>query len=99
MGDDVQAKGKTDIIVGMHEADAVRDAEDRRAEREDRKEERAAAQKTIRAWQLTASFLIFVLLTIFAGLLGVGVSGHIPGLGDIKITQPKGDPSEEAEAP
>ena len=81
-------KGRTDIIVGMHEADAVRDAEERRQDREDRKDERAATQRTIRAWQITTAMLILVMLVLVAGLVGVGVSGTIPGIGDIEITQP-----------
>lgn len=101
MADDpTPPKGRTDVIVGLHERDAERDAEDRREDRaerrareereaKDRADERAASQKTIRAWQITAGLLIFVLLVLVSGIVGVGVSGHVPGLGDIKITQPR----------
>jgi len=94
MGNDEQqtTKGRTDIIVGMHEADAERDAKREAGEREDRKDERAAAQRTIRAWQLTALALIIVLLVLVTGVVGVSVSGHVPGYGDIAITQPGDKP-------
>jgi len=94
-----QVKGRTDIIVGMHEADAQRDATREAAEREDRKDERAAAQRTIRAWQLTALALIIVLLVLVSGVVGVSVSGHGPGYGDIAITQPGDKPSTATPTP
>lgn len=99
MADEPQRKGGTDIIVGIHERDAERDAKREEAERADRRDERAAAQRTIRAWQATAALLILVVLVLVSGVVGVGVSGHIPGLGDVQITQPGAATPEVPDAP
>lgn len=93
MPDEHTPKGRTDIIVGMHEADAVRDAEDRKQEREDRLDERKRAASTQRLLIGVIVSLVLVLAALVAGVVGVGITGHVPGVGDIKITSPMEPPN------
>jgi uncharacterized membrane protein len=64
------------------------------AEREDERSSRehAAALEHLaaqaRLWQRTTLALIAVLLVLVAGLVGVGVSGTVPGLGELRVVHP-----------
>lgn len=68
------------------------------AEREDERNarEHAAALEHLaaqaRLWQRTTLALIAVLLVLVAGLVGVGVSGTVPGLGEIEVVRPASAP-------
>jgi hypothetical protein len=50
---------------------------------------------TLQAWQRTVMLLVLVLLVLVAGLVGVGVTGEIPGVGEIAIDRP-GDVERKA---
>lgn len=52
----------------------------------------AAVERQATLWFRLSMALIVVLLVLVAGVVGVGVSGTIPGVGEIKVTQP---PSSE----
>lgn len=72
--------------------------EDERQDRAHREAlEHLAAQATL--WQRTALALILVLLVLVAGVVGVGVTGSLPGVGDIQITRPGGQPEPATGTP
>lgn len=76
-------------------------AESRADEAEARREARAAyerlaaavearaqsAEDAARLWHRLAMGLVVVLTIVIAGLLGVGVSGQIPGVGEISVSK------------
>lgn len=66
------------------EAEAARDQRD--AERD--KAVLDALSGQIRGLQTTNRLMIVGYLVVFAGLVGVGVSGTIPGVGELAIMQP-----------
>lgn len=77
----VKAGSQTGIIGKLLEA------ADKDDERKEREHERAVAALERQAvlWQRTALALIVVLLVLVSGLVGVGVTGNVPGLGEIHI--------------
>ena len=100
MSDEKQRpKGAATLTI---ERDAAERAE--RLERErlasaerlaDQDADRAREQATITAYSRIIMLLIVVLLVIVSGLVGVGVSGTIPGVGEIAIDRP-GDVERKA---
>lgn len=42
---------------------------------------------TIAAWQRVVWLLVLVLLVLTAGIVGVGVTGSIPGVGELHVTK------------
>lgn len=74
------------------------DQAERDNERTEREHQRALESLTeqARLWQRTALALIVVLAVLVAGVVGVGVSGTLPGIGQITITQPTGNTEQPA---
>lgn len=77
------------------------------AEKDDERKERETKllietlERSVVLWQRVTMALITVLLVLVSGVVGVSVSGKLPGIGDIKIEQsePKGENDEPAPEP
>lgn len=47
----------------------------------------ASAEEAAKLWHRLTLALVAVLVIVIAGLLGVGVSGNIPGVGEISVSK------------
>ena len=81
MADEGKPTGTQRLLANLIARDS---ASDEREER-DRAAERATAERQIVLWSRVALAELLVILVLVAGVLGVGVSGRIPGIGAIAI--------------
>lgn len=80
-----------EITRSSREAAAKAEAEEAQASqwaREALTERAKSAEDAARMWHRLSMGLVVVLTIVIAGLLGVGVSGKIPGVGEIEIDRP-----------
>lgn len=76
------------VVVGR-----LLDAQEKDRERDEREHAAAigAFERQVTLWQRTALALIAVIAILVSGVVGVGVTGKLPGVGEIQIVQPGSD--------
>ena len=92
--------------TGILENQLADAAEERRAAREERERDRErdskrdakiieTLERSSKRWMYLSLALVLVLGILVSGVVGVSVSGSIPGMGDIHITEPSETPKPE----